>query len=56
MKRGAVKKADSKLINVWMPTPMVTVMDQAVHDADTDRAKFIRLAIREKIQSIKGAR
>lgn len=56
MKRGAVKKADSKLINVWMPTPVVMVMDQEVHNLDTDRAKFIRLAIREKIHRLKGGK
>jgi len=53
MKRGAVKKSEARLINVWIPVPVVTVMDKAVHDLDTDRAKFIRQAIREKIQAVK---
>lgn len=55
MKRGAVKKAESKLINVWVPLPLLPILDQAVHEADSDRSKYIRTAIREKIAREKEA-
>lgn len=55
MKRGGVKKSHSKLINLWIPETVIAVMDSAVQTLDTDRSKFIRQAIREKIQSVKGA-
>ncbi len=50
MKRGAITKSSSRLINLWIPEVMVPVIDMAVVDSDTDRAKFIRSAIREKLQ------
>lgn len=56
MKRGAVKKSEAKLIPVWMPIPMIAALAEAVQELDTDRSKFIRQAIREKIQAAKGAK
>lgn len=52
MKRGAVTKHDSKLINIWVPETLLPLIDQAVRKEDTDRAKFIRGAIREKLARI----
>lgn len=49
MKRGAVTKHEAKLINVWIPDQMLPLIDRAVEKEDTDRAKFIRGAIREKL-------
>ena len=49
MKRGAVTKKESKLINVWVPQLLLPSIDLAVQNSDTDRAKFIRQAIREKL-------
>lgn len=49
MKRGAVTKHDSKLINIWVPETLLPLIDRAVRMEDTDRAKFIRGAIREKL-------
>ena len=33
-----------------MPEPMVTLIDSAVRSLDTDRSKFIRSAVREKLE------
>lgn len=44
--RGSVRKSNSKLVAVWLPTPMVALIDRAVETGDTDRSKFIREAIR----------
>jgi len=55
MKRGAVKKSESKLINIWVPLPLLPILDTAVRDADSDRSKYIRIAIREKIAREKEA-
>jgi hypothetical protein len=49
MRRGAVTKKNSKMINIWVPTVLVPVIDAAVVKEDTDRAKYIRRAIREKL-------
>jgi len=49
MKRGAVKKADSTLINFYAPDRLVEMVEQAVVELDTDKSKFIRGAIREKL-------
>jgi metal-responsive CopG/Arc/MetJ family transcriptional regulator len=49
MKRGAVKKKDSRPIITWFPTPLLEGMDRAVAVADLDRSKFVRAAVREKI-------
>jgi len=37
------------LINLYMPSDLVSLVDSAVESEDTDRSKFIRAAIREKI-------
>jgi metal-responsive CopG/Arc/MetJ family transcriptional regulator len=52
MKRGAVKKSECKLVNVWVPQALLTTLDRAVTLTDSDRSKFIRAAIREKATSI----
>jgi hypothetical protein len=49
MKRGAVTKADSKLIPIWAPVPLIDGLDKGVKVTDLDRSKFIRAAIREKL-------
>lgn len=52
MKRGSISKSRSRLINLWIPNPLLPLIDQAVEIEDTDRSKFIRNAIREKIDRI----
>lgn len=49
MKRGAIKKAESTLVNVYFPDPLLKHVDGAVVELDTDRSKFMRQAVREKL-------
>ena len=50
MKRGAVNKAESRLVPVWFPEELIPHIDDAVKRLDTDRSKFIRNAVREKMR------
>ena len=47
--RAAVTKADGKAVLVFFPKPVVEAVDRLVHLEDTDRSKWIRLAIREAL-------
>jgi metal-responsive CopG/Arc/MetJ family transcriptional regulator len=47
MKRGVVRAAESEFLGVWIPKPLVVLMESAM--ADCDRSKFIRAALRERI-------
>jgi metal-responsive CopG/Arc/MetJ family transcriptional regulator len=49
MKRGSVRKKESKFLGAWLPDDLVDLMDRAVTDSDTDRSKFVRMAIKEKL-------
>jgi metal-responsive CopG/Arc/MetJ family transcriptional regulator len=49
MKRGAVWKKEARMITLWIPNVLLPVIDRAVVNHDTDRAKYIRQAIREKL-------
>ena len=49
MKRGAIQKSNSRPIIVWFPDKVIPLIDAAVLLEDTDRSKFIRKAIREKL-------
>ncbi len=51
MKRG-IKKTECVLINVWVPKVLVPTIDEAVVMEDSDRSKFIRNAVREKIRKV----
>ena len=55
MRRGAVQKNQSVLINFYLPEAALPFIDQAVRRFDTDRSKFIRLAVREKLGRLKVA-
>jgi metal-responsive CopG/Arc/MetJ family transcriptional regulator len=50
MSRTPPEKTTTKSVLVKMPRPLVEIMDQHVQNLDLDRSKFIRTAIREKIQ------
>jgi metal-responsive CopG/Arc/MetJ family transcriptional regulator len=52
MKRGSVKKKDSELVALWIPRPVVEAIDRAVITEDSDRSKFIRRAVRNRIQQM----
>ena len=45
-----ISKATCKSVLVLMPQTTVDTMDNCVKRLDLDRSKFIRAAIREKIQ------
>lgn len=53
MKRGAVTAAQSEFVGTWMPIPLVNGLDEAVQLQDSDRSKFIRRAVAEKIEKMK---
>jgi len=48
MKR-AVKKPGGKLLTVWVSKSLLPSLDEGVKKEDSDRSKFIRNAIREKL-------
>jgi metal-responsive CopG/Arc/MetJ family transcriptional regulator len=56
MQQGRVKKRECRLLNFWVPVQLLPQLDQAVRATDSDRSKFIRLAIRERVSRIIGQR
>jgi metal-responsive CopG/Arc/MetJ family transcriptional regulator len=50
MKRGSVKTRKSDLVALWIPKPLAAALDRGVKIEDSDRSKFIRNAVREKLQ------
>jgi hypothetical protein len=52
MNRGAVSKKDAVLIAAWFPLSLVRGLDRGVVVEDLDRSKFIRAAVREKLNRI----
>lgn len=52
MKRGAVSKKTSRLLGIWLPEAAFPALDEAVQVTDSDRSKFVRAAIREKIERV----
>lgn len=49
MKRGFVSKKSSRLVNLYVPEVLLPALDRGVAKEDSDRSKFIRNAIREKL-------
>lgn len=45
-------KAASKAVLVYFPNEIMPVIDRAVGQVDLDRSKFIRAAVREKLQRL----
>lgn len=48
-KRGAVRKADSKIVAIWLPEELAAALDLAVRSEDSDRSKIIRKALRRHL-------
>jgi len=48
--RGAVRIKNATLVTVWIPEQLKTSLGRAVQITDTDRSKFVRHAIREKLE------
>jgi metal-responsive CopG/Arc/MetJ family transcriptional regulator len=49
MKRGSGKKPKGRLLSVWVPGNLMPQLDQGARKEDSDRSKFVRNAIREKL-------
>lgn len=49
MSRGKSKRSQSEMVALWIPKPMVAALDNGVRKLDSDRSKFIRAALREKL-------
>jgi metal-responsive CopG/Arc/MetJ family transcriptional regulator len=49
MKRGSGKRPKGKLLAVWVPEQLMPRLDQGAKKEDSDRSKFVRNAIREKL-------
>jgi metal-responsive CopG/Arc/MetJ family transcriptional regulator len=49
MKRGSGKKPKGKLLAVWVPGKLMPRLDQGARKEDSNRSKFVRNAIREKL-------
>ena len=52
MIRGAVKKEKARLLNVWVPLDLFPYIDEGVRLEDSDRSKFVRGAIRQKLTTL----
>jgi metal-responsive CopG/Arc/MetJ family transcriptional regulator len=55
MKRGAVSSAESEFVAAWIPKLLVAEIDAVVQMMDTDRSKFLRAAVREKLSRVARA-
>lgn len=55
MKRAVSKKKGSKPIIIWFPLRLISGLDRGVVIQDLDRSKFVRAAVREKLDRIKEA-
>jgi hypothetical protein len=49
VRRGIIIRGEAKLLNFWAPKGLLPVLDEGVRKLDSDRSKFIRIAIREKL-------
>jgi metal-responsive CopG/Arc/MetJ family transcriptional regulator len=49
MKRGSGKKPKGRLLAVWVPGKLMPPLDAGARKEDSDRSKFVRNAIREKL-------
>jgi hypothetical protein len=50
MKRGTIKKREAQNVSIWIPLSWKPLLDQAITLEDSDQSKFIRLAIRERLE------
>jgi metal-responsive CopG/Arc/MetJ family transcriptional regulator len=48
--RGAYRKVDCVFIGAWIPSELMTLVDDFVRSEDLDRSKMIRRALEEKIR------
>lgn len=50
--RGSVKKESAVPVTLWVPRSWLAPIDQAVREEDSDKSKFVRNAIKEKLARI----
>ncbi len=50
--RGPISASSNKFIGTWMPLTLVEKIDGAVDGSDSDRSKFLRAAVREKLERL----
>jgi hypothetical protein len=48
--KGQIRKEECLQINIMVPKNLLPFLDEGVRVTDSDRSKFIRNAIREKLQ------
>jgi hypothetical protein len=49
MRKQGVDKSDRRRLAVWIPRHLAPLLARGVKSAGTDKSKFVRLAIREKL-------
>lgn len=47
--RGATRNSDCMPVTIWIPKTWKPLLDDAVKRLDSDRSKFTRAALREKL-------
>ncbi len=52
MKSGTLLKAEKELVTLWLPKRLALALNAVVERQDTDRSKFVRAAVREKLQRL----
>jgi hypothetical protein len=52
MPRGRITKDECKLVNFYCQLDLLPLLDAAVRKLDTDRSKFIRQAMKEKMANL----
>jgi metal-responsive CopG/Arc/MetJ family transcriptional regulator len=55
VQRGAVSTAEAEILAAWIPKDLAKQLDQAVRILDTDRSKFLRAAVRERLARMEPA-
>ena len=55
MKDARTDRGDHQYIGFWAPKTLVAILDRLVSEGDSDRSKFIRAALKEKLGRKKGS-
>lgn len=52
MKRGTIRRDSAIPVTLWVPKTWIPKLTDAVRTQDTDKSKFVRAAIKEKLARI----
>lgn len=55
VKRGAARRKDCIFIGAWVPSTLAVVVDILIQEEDSDRSKYLRQALKEKIKRDKDS-